>query len=143
MINEDLQAILDALLAVPALTAAVSDVAFKQVEPGTPRPYVLLHDVISNPLETFGFNVAAFDGVYVIQAITEDTADDDAPTLAGNILKIVYQNLHGIKIPVANNFVTLALRQGPREPSYWENVSSEERYFHMGFKWFGSFTKSA
>jgi hypothetical protein len=118
-------------------------VAYKQVEPGTPRPYVLLHDVSLVPQETFNFGVASHDGVYAIQAITEDTANDDAPTLAANILQIVYENLHGVKIPVGNGYVTLALRQGTREPSYWENISTEERYYHMGFKWLGSFAKSA
>lgn len=143
VIDEDLQAILDALRADSALTALVGgNTEHLNVGPGTLPPYVILVDAALEPQNTFGGNVAAEEGYYILRAITIDTASEAAATVASNIHTAITRVLHGKKITVSNGFKTIAFRRGSREMYHWEEISSETRYLHSGFKWLGTFAKA-
>lgn len=146
---QDVQAIMDNLsLAFDGLTIPgtipplplVNQIGHQEVESGTLCPYLIVIDAVSVPAYTFRNNISGNDGMYIIRPVTQDTDTLSAQTLAGMIHQVVFDCLQGKAFAVDGYPKPFTFRVGPREPTHWETIDSNTRYFHSGFKWLATDT---
>lgn len=118
--------------------AQLSRIDHLSVESGTKPPYIIVVDIAAIPTMAFGYTEKSCDSSYAIRAIVRPTQDSAWQTIAQEIHDKIYQALHGQKLAITGYANGLALRAGPREPSFQETISSEVLYWHSGRKYFGT-----